>query len=165
VPSVRPFPLVARIAGGVRRASALAIVAVLLAGCGTISRTPPVPTPGDFPTIAGAITNRGIHLGTIVSGDPGCPDQNLAKTAIAFDASGLDQASPTRIYIYIFRNRQTYERLRSTIDACAASYVTDPETYESVETSPYVVAGQGPWGPQFRAALRAAIDQAAGTGG
>lgn len=164
MPSIRPFSL-ARIAGGVRRGPGLVIVVALLAGCGTVSRTPPVPTPADFPTIAGALTNGGIRVGTIVSGDPGCADQNLGKTAIAFDASGLDQPFPARIYIYIFRNRQTYERLRSTIDACAASYVTDPATYESVETSPYVVAGQGPWGPQFRAALRAAISQAAGTGG
>jgi hypothetical protein len=42
--------------------------------------------------------------------------------------------------------------------------VTDPATYESVESSPYVVAGQGPWGPAFRDNIRAAITEAAGTG-
>jgi hypothetical protein len=140
--------------------------AALVAGCGTISRTPPAPTPADFPGIAGILTQHGIHVdpGTIVSGDAGCDDVNLGKTAIGFDASGLDQATPVRIHVFIFRNRATYERLRATIDQCAASFVTDPETFESVETSPYVVAGQGPWAAAFKDNLRAAIAEAAGTG-
>jgi hypothetical protein len=146
-------------------ASVLAI-ALLVAGCGTISRTPPAPTPADFPGIAGVLTQHGIHVdpGAIVSGDAGCDDADLAKTAIGFDASGLDQVTPVRVHIFIFRNRETYERLRSSIDHCATSFVTDPETFESVETSPYVVAGQGPWGTLFRDNIRAAIVEAAGTG-
>ena len=39
-----------------------------------------------------------------------------------------------------------------------------PQTYESVETSPFVIAGQGPWGPQLKDNLRAALVEAAGTG-
>jgi hypothetical protein len=140
------------------------LIVVLVAACGTISRPAPAPTPADFQGIAGGIVQRGIRIEHIVSGDPGCPDQQLGKTAIGFDAAGLDQATPVRVYLYIFRNRATYERLRSTVDECARSYVTDPETYESVETSPYVLAGQGPWGTAFKANLRAAIDEAAGTG-
>jgi len=65
----------------------------------------------------------------------------------------------------VFRNRETFERLRATIDTCARSYVTDPETFESFEQSPFVVAGQGPWGPKFKAALREGTEVAAGTGG
>lgn len=147
----------------VRRA-ALACVAVLLVGCGTISRSSPAPTPADFPTMAGKLSQRGIAVERIVSGDAGCDNIDLARTAIGFDASGLDQATPVRVHVYIFRNRPTYERLRSTIDGCARAYVTDPETFESVEQSPYVVAGQGPWGTRFRDELRAAIQEAAGTG-
>jgi hypothetical protein len=156
------------IAPRVRAASGLigrlGLVAILVAGCSVISRTPPAPTPADFQGIAGAIVQRGIRIEHIVSGDPGCPDHELGKTAIGFDAVGLDQAAPVRLYVYIFRNRETYERLRATVDACARSYVTDPATYESVETSPYVLAGQGPWGTAFKTNLRAAIDEAAGTG-
>jgi len=139
-------------------------VLLIVAGCSTISRTPPEPTPADFQGIAGDIVQRGIRIEHIVSGDAGCPDQGLAKTAIAFDAEGLDQANPVRLYVYIFRNRATYERLRSTVDDCARTYVTDPTTYESVEMSPYVVSGQGPWGASFKTNLRAAIAEAAGTG-
>ncbi len=141
--------------------------AVLVGGCGSLLRSAPAPTPADFPGIAGQLGQHGIRVDpeTIVSGDAGCDDVNLGKTAIGFDASGLDQATPVRLHIFIFRNRETYERLRATIDACAAAFVTDPDTFESVETSPFVIAGQGPWGTTFKDNLRAAITEAAGTGG
>jgi hypothetical protein len=157
-------PLPAARSARVRVPVAPLVVAIVLAGCGTISRTPPAPTPGPFPEIAGRIAQQGVVVTRPVSGDAGCPDQNLAKTAIAFDASGLDQRAPVRVFAYIFRDRATYERLRATVDDCARSYVTDPATYETVETSPYVLSGQGPWGSQFKEALRAAIIAAAGTG-
>jgi hypothetical protein len=158
------FPVAPSPTPRVRVSVALTLLAILLAGCGTISTTPPASTPGPFPEIAGRIAQHGIVVTKPVSGDAGCADANLAKTAIAFDASGLDQVTPVRIYVYIFRDRATYERLRSTVDDCARTYVTDPATYETVETSPYVLSGQGPWGTQFKEGLRAAIVAAAGTG-
>jgi hypothetical protein len=139
--------------------------AIALDACGTISRTPPVPTPAGFPGMASLFSQRGIAVTGIVSGDAGCDDQNLAKTAIGFDAVGLDQTRPVRVYAYIFGSRESYQRLRPAVDACARSYVTDPGTYESVETSPYVLSGQGPWGERFKESLRAALVEAAGTGG
>jgi hypothetical protein len=135
-----------------------------LGACGSLATTPPAPTPADFQGITAALSVRGIGVNRFVSGDAGCPDPVLTPTAIAFDAKGLDQADNVRIYIYIFRNRDTFDRLRASIDACAASFVTDPETFESIEDSPYVVAGQGPWGSEFEAALRAGLADAAGNG-
>jgi len=88
----------------------------------------------------------------------------LNPTAIGLDASGLDQADNVRLYLYIFRNRQVYERLRASVDECARSFVTDPETFESIESSPFVLAGQGPWAPEFKGALRDALTEASGTG-
>ena len=146
------------------RAPLVAALAVTLAGCGFVSTTPPAPTPADFQGIAAQFVQRGIEIEGIVSGDPGCDDPELAPTAIRFDASGLDQAESVTVYLYIFRNRTSYEKLRSRIDACARSYVTDPETFESVESSPFVLAGQGPWAEEFGDTLREALVVAAGTG-
>lgn len=140
------------------------LVALLAAACGSISTSPPAPTPADFQGIATELTKRTIAIERIVSGDAGCADPVLIPTAIGFDASGLDQAEPVRIYLYVFRNRAAFERLRATVDDCARSFVTDPQTFESAEQSPYVVAGQGPWAPDFEAAVRAALEVAAGTG-
>lgn len=144
---------------------ACALLGAVLAACGTISRTAPSPTPADFPGIAAVLSDNGIAVTNIVSGDAGCDDADIAKTAIGFDAAGADQASPVRIRIYIFRNKDTYVRERSSVDRCAAAFVTDPATYESEESSPYVVAGQGPWAPGFKERIRAALVTAAGDGG
>jgi hypothetical protein len=140
-------------------------VVLTLAACSTISTTPPAATPADFPGITAELASRDIGVNHFVSGDAGCADPVLAPTAIAFDAKGLDQAENVRIYIYIFRNREAFERLRSSVDTCATSFVTDPETFETVEESPFVLAGQGPWAPEFEGALRDALREAAGTGG
>jgi hypothetical protein len=152
-------------AHGRLRIATLAILgAVLVAGCGALVETPPAPTPADFQGIAADLVQRGVRIDHIVSGDAGCNDQELARTAIGLDAEGLDQTTPTRVYLYIFRNRDAYDRLRQTVDACAQSYVTDPEAFESFDVSPYVVSSAGPWAPEFRDAVRAAVTEAAGTG-
>jgi len=147
-----------------RRAAFTAAVVVAVAGCGIVSTTPPAPTPADFQGIAAELATRGLRLDRIVSGDAGCDDQTLRQTAIAFDASGLDQSTPVRIHVYIFRNRDSFNRLRQSVDACARSYAVDPSTFASVEASPFVVASAGPWAPAFQAAVRAAVTEAAGTG-
>jgi hypothetical protein len=139
--------------------------ALAVAACSFVETAPPSPTPADFPDTAIQLTQRGIAIDRVISGDAGCDDKVLAPTAIAFDASGLDQPSKVRVHLYVFRNREAFERLRATIDDCARTFVTDPETYESLEQSPFVLVGQGPWGPKFKAALRAGLEDAAGTGG
>jgi hypothetical protein len=145
--------------------TALALAATIAAGaCATISTSAPAPTPADFQGIATELTKARIAIDDLVSGDAGCSDPVLVPTAIGLTARGLDQAEPVRIYLYIFRNRAAFERLRASVDVCARSFVTDPETLETVEQSPFVVAGQGPWAPQFETAIRAALEISAGTG-
>ena len=140
------------------------LLAAIVTGCSLVSTTAPAPTPADFQGIASEIVRRGIAIEGLVSGDAGCDDPILAPTAISFDASGFDQDEQIRLYLYIFRNRDSFDRLRSSVDDCARSYVTDPETFESIESSPFVLAGQGPWAPEFEATLREALTEASGTG-
>jgi hypothetical protein len=154
--------------GGLRRARGFALLLatiLLAAGCGTIAMTAPPATPTDFPGLAGRLNAAGIEVADWISGESGCDDADLRKTAIRFEASGLDQADPVTLYLYVFRNREAFERNREAVGPCAAQFVTDPETFEQVEQSPYVVAGQGPWAPDFEAALRRTLELAAGTGG
>ena len=144
----------------------LAMVAILgLAGCGFVSTTAPPATPTDFPGIASELAQRGLVLDGIRSGDPGCEGTDLAATAIAFTARGLDQAEAIPIYVYIFRNRAAWERRNTDVYRCAQAYATDPEDFESIEASPFIVTSPGPWAPRFRAQLEAGLTEAAGTGG
>jgi hypothetical protein len=142
----------------------IVLPAVLIA-CGTISTTPPPATPTDFPGLTGRLAAARISVSDFVSGDAGCSDPDLVPTAISFHASGLDQASPLKLYLYVFRDRAAFERHLDQVGPCAASWVTDRATYEEIEQSPYVLAGQGPWAPEFEAAVRRVLEQAAGTGG
>ena len=124
----------------------------------------PSPSPTDFAGIVEQLAKRGILVANVVAGDAGCPDATLAPTAIAFDASGLDQRDPIRIRVYIFRNHDAWQRLSGSVATCAHAYVTDPSTYESLAPSPFVVSGQGPWPPGFAAALKDGFTVAAGSG-
>ncbi|HEY7828698.1 MAG TPA: hypothetical protein VIB99_10705 [Candidatus Limnocylindrales bacterium] len=138
---------------------------LVLAGCGTKTADLPVPSPANFPGIVAALSDAGIDVNQQVSGDAGCNDPKLVPTAIGFTASGLDQAAPVRIHIYIFADSATWNRLSIEVATCAQSFVTDPATYESLDPSPYIATGQGPWGSQFRAALQKVLTTAAGDGG
>jgi hypothetical protein len=148
-----------------RSVVALFLVAVVaLAGC-TTSSVPPSPTPADFGGLSVILQGRGLTIVDVVSGDAGCPDASLAQTAISFKASGLDQATPVQVYLYIFNNHDVFVRRSTDVGGCASSYVTDPQTYESLAISPYVLSGQGPWAPAFLEQLRAGLTTAAGDGG
>jgi hypothetical protein len=157
-----PRPHRTRLSVAARIALLIALLAAV-SGC-SLSTSPPAATPADFQGIARELVKRDLQLEHIVSGDAGCDDPTLEQTAIALDAAGLDQAAPARLYIYIFRNRASYDRLRETVDDCARAYATDPDAFESIEASPFVVASAGPWAPEFKAAVRSAIIEAAGTG-
>jgi hypothetical protein len=160
------FPRLSSVAVVPRHRVGLALaVCVLVAGCGAFTSSAPAATPAGFQGIAGLLVQNGLKIDHVVSGDAGCDDPTLKRTAIALDASGLDQATPTQLYIYIFRDREAFDRLRQTVDACARTYATNPDAFESVEASPYVVAGPGPWGAGFKAAIRSIFSEAAGTGG
>lgn len=139
-------------------------LALALSGCSGILQSPPVPGPEAFPGIAGFLGRYGVDVSNWSAGDDGCDDPTLSATAIRFDATGLDETSIQHLRIYIFRNRGAWERRLADVDTCAAAWADDPATFQIVQVSPYVVAGQGPWAPEFAAALRRGLTEAAGTG-
>jgi hypothetical protein len=148
-----------------RGAVAFAVVAVSLAGCAaTTEMGPPSPTPTDFQGIAERLSARGIVVQDVVSGEAGCDDPDLVPTAIAFTAHGLDQSDPMPIHLYVFRNSDSYSRLRTAVDSCAATYITDPAGYESIDADPFVLTAQGPWPQRFEQAVRDALQSAAAGG-
>jgi len=141
----------------------MALMAVLiLAGCSALKGTVPEPTPLDFNGIAGQLGLQGLTIGDPISGDAGCTDPSLIPTAVGFDVSGLGVTTPLRARVYIFANRDAYDRRRPDVDSCVASFAADPATVEFIEASPYVLAVQGPVPAQFKTALRKGLQLAAG---
>jgi hypothetical protein len=158
-----PFPRQRRAASPAALLSCLAAL-LLLAGCSSLVEARPTPTPLDFGGITAAFARAGITLSGTTSGDAGCPDPNLIPTAIAFDAAGVDLAAPAQVRIYIFADRAAWQRRLADVDTCVGAWATDDANVETIAESPYVVAGQGPWPPGFKAALVAALKEAAGNG-
>lgn len=138
-----------------------AILALLAAGCAAFTPQTPKPTATDFAGIVEELARVQVDVANVVAGDPGCDDQRLARTAISFDAFGLDQAGPTRVHLYAFKNVGVFDELRPIVDLCARSYVTDPADYTTIDAPPYVFAGSGPWAGDFKRALRDALERAA----
>jgi hypothetical protein len=145
----------------IARPGVLLALALILAGCAAFTPQSPRPTATDFAGIVDELARAGVGVANVVSGEPGCDDQRLARTAIAFDASGVDQAGPTRVYLFAFKNATVYDELRPVVDLCARSFVADPADYSAVDATPYVFAGPGPWAPDFEEALRDALERAA----
>jgi hypothetical protein len=152
-----------------RRSATPLILATLLlllaAGCGSVlddARGEPVATPTNFNGLVEQLAAREFSVANVVSGDPGCSDQALVPMAIAFQLSGggLDQAVPTRIYR--FRNDESYKNLRSTVDACAAEWISDAGALLMVDASPYVLVTEGVPAGVVADAIRAAVREAAG---
>jgi hypothetical protein len=137
---------------------------VLFASCSSLVEAQPTPTPLDFGGIETTLAGAGIVLSSTRSGDAGCSDPTLIPTAIAFDAVGLDQPTPSLIRIYIFADHASWQRRETDVDTCVAAWATDPASTEILSASPYIVAGQGPWPPKFKAALAAALQSSAGNG-
>lgn len=148
---------------------ALAIVlgligALVLTGCSGLVEREPSPTPQDFGGIVSALGAAGIVVRNPQSADAGCSNPDLIPTAIGFEATGLGVTSPIHLRIYIFGSRDSFDRRLADVDACVATWATDPATFETVQSSPYVLAGQGPWPAAFKAAIRAGLLAAGGNG-
>jgi hypothetical protein len=146
-------------------ATTILAIAAVLAGCEGLLEAAPTARPQSFPWIVGLLGKHGVTALSWTSGDPGCGDASLSPTSIRFDAQGVDQPTPVTLRIYIFRNRETWERRLADVDTCAGAWATDPATFELLQVSPYVLTGQGPWPPGFENAVRTAITEAAGSGG
>ena len=141
------------------------VLALLLVGCGFVSTSPPPVGPDDFVGITAKLAAERISVAHVVSGDSGCDDPELARTAIRFEASGLDQAEAATFYLYIFRNRAAFERVKADVEVCRTAYVRDASATPAIEVSPYVLATPDALAPGFAAALAEALEEAAGTGG
>lgn len=146
------------------RVSIALLAAVALGGCSNLLGTPPPQAPQAFPGVVGQLGRFGINVSTWTSGDPGCDQPSLSPAAIRFEATGLDQSTPVLLRIYIFGSREAWNRRLADVDSCVGRWATDPSTFVLIQTSPYVVAGQGPWGSGFDDALRQAIEASAGSG-
>ena len=148
-----------------RRVALVASLALVLAGCGSgldAIHGSPKATPTDFAGLTKRFSKFNLTVGTVVSGDAGCTDQGLAPMAISFTIAGLGEATPLPARLYRFRNDASYTKLRTTVDACAAEWVTNPAGLLMIDATPYVLVLEGATDQAFIDALRTSLYDAAG---
>ena len=147
------------------RIALVAALTLVLAGCGSgleVIHGSPTSTHTDFAGLTQKLANNNIVVDKVVSGDAGCTDQGLAPMAISFTVAGLGERSPLPARLFRFRNDESYTKLRATVDACAAEWVTDPASLLMIDASPYVLVMEGVTDQAFIDALRTSLHEAAG---
>jgi hypothetical protein len=82
--------------------------------------------------------------------------------AIAFDVSGGGLESSVQARVYRFKNDESYQKLRASVDTCAAEWISDPATLLMIDASPYVFVTEGVPAGAAADAIRAAVREAAG---
>ena len=142
-----------------------ALLLLLVAGCGSAlddARGEPAATPTNFNGLVEQLAAREFSVANVVSGDPGCSDQALVPMAIAFEVSGGGLEGSVRARVYRFKNDESYQKLRASVDTCAAEWISDPATLLMVDASPYVLVTEGVPAGAAADAMRAALREAAG---
>jgi len=147
------------------RSALVASLVLVLAGCGSgldAIHGSPKETPTDFAGLTKRFSKFNLTVDTVVSGDAGCTDQGLAPMAISFTIAGLGETTPLPARLYRFRNDASYTKLRTTVDTCAAEWVTDPAGLLMIDATPYVLVMEGATDQAFIDALRTSLYDAAG---
>ncbi len=142
-----------------------ALLLLLVAGCGSVlddARGEPAATPTNFNGLVEQLAAREFAVANVVSGDPGCSDQVLVPMAIAFELSGGGLEGAAQARVYRFKSDESYQRLRASVDTCAAAWISDPATLLMVDASPYVLVTEGVPAGAAADAIRAAVREAAG---
>ena len=142
-----------------------ALLLLLVAGCGSVlddARGEPSATPTNFNGLVEHLAAREFAVAHVVSGDPGCSDQVLVPMAIAFELSGGGLEDSIQARVYRFKNDESYQKLRTSVDTCAAAWISDPATLLMVDASPYVLVTEGAPAGAAADAIRAAVREAAG---
>jgi hypothetical protein len=143
----------------------LTLLLVVVAGCGSTldaARGSVEPTPTDFAGLVKALSEQELTVADVVSGDPGCANQELVPMAISFDLAGAGIPAAVHARVYRFANKESYDKLRQLVDACAAEWIGDPSTLLMVDASPYVLVTEGIPEGAAADAIRAALSEAAG---
>lgn len=157
-----PLPRAVRLLMGVTGAVAL------LAGCGSVVGSPPLPTPGGYTEIFEAWALNGIAVHERTSGDPGCGDESLADNAVHVVVSFPPDPAPRDVYLFHFRNSVRWADEGPKVDACQAAFEAISARaggpVSRIDVSPYRAYGDG-WTAEIEAALKRGLASVAGDGG
>lgn len=143
-----------------RRVLLIALVALLLSGCGAF--TAPAPTAGDFTDIVGALVRRNMTVTDQVSGDAGCANSSLYSNAVRYDVRPAGDSATYPVYVFGWKSQATFDADKPAFDSCVAvSTGASPGNMTTVEHLPWRAYGPG-WPAVLKAAVDSALTEAGG---
>ena len=145
------------------RATVLLLLGVLLlAGCGAF--VAPAPTPAEMDDVIADLVLRGATVHRLVSGDAGCPSQDLHDNAIHMEIALGSQSATHEIYLMRWRRQSDYDAAAQSFADCVAEYqaANPTQTVTQLEANPWRAYGPG-WTPQVQETLQAALEAAGGS--
>lgn len=145
------------------RSLALAAVALLVFGCGTIATPTPTQAPMDD-VIAGLVLRR-VTIHHLTSGDAGCLGSGLHSNAVKMEVSLDDRSTTHQIYLLRWRRSTDFTASAQAFTDCVAEYqaLHPGQDVRQVESEPWRAYGSG-WPPDLAGRLLDAL-RAAGGGG
>lgn len=127
----------------------LALLTVVVVGCGSL--TAPAPTPGTMDDVIAALVLRGVTVHRLVSGDAGCPSSDLHSNAVHMEVALGSQSATHEIYLFRWRRPGDFEASAQEFAECVA-------VYEAINLArPVGTIESAPWrayGPAWTSALR-----------
>ena len=143
-----------------KKSVAIALVALLVSGCGAF--TAPAPTAGDHTDIVGPLVRRGMTVTTQVSGDPGCDNSALHSNAVRYDIRPGGDTNTYPVYIFGWKSQATFDADKPAFEACVQTHAqTTPGSIQTVEHLPWRAYGVG-WPTALNTAVDAALSEAGG---
>ncbi len=140
-----------------RRALAIAILAAVLGGCGSLPTA--TPTPAAMDDVIAALVLRGLTIRRLVGGDPGCPSSDLHSNAVRLEVAIDNRSATHEIYLLRWRRPADYSDSAQAFADCIAEYhaLHPGQTVSQLESEPWRAYGPG-WppdlGPRLADALR-----------
>ena len=146
----------------IRVTGILLLGALLLTGCGAF--VAPAPTPAEMDDVIADLVLRGATVHRLVSGDAGCPSQDLHDNAIHMEIALGSQSATHEIYLMRWRRQSDYDAAAQDFADCVAEYQTanPDQTVTQLEANPWRAYGPG-WTPQVQETLQAALEAAGGS--
>jgi hypothetical protein len=145
------------------RVAALALIVLLLAGCGTFV-APTARPAGELLDVVNGLVLRNMTVTGQTAGDPGCSSQASAlhSNAVRYDVRPPGDVNSYPIYVFNWKSEAAFNADRAAFQACVqAEDNLATASVDTVEHLPWRAFGPG-WPPAVRDAVDAALSEAGG---
>jgi hypothetical protein len=140
----------------------MTLAAALVIGACSGLPSPPPPSPGNMDDVIAALVRRDVTVHRIVSGDTGCPGQDLHDNAVHLEVAVGAQSALKHIYLFRWRKPADFEAAAVPFAQCVQEFAdSNPDApLAQLDLAPW--RAYGPWDPQLERIVGEAIRASGG---